>query len=250
MHMLRDKVAIVTGASRGLGAAIARGMADAGASVIMTDVLDGEAAAAGVREGGGQASFIRHDVRDPAGWAAVVNAAQAQFGRIDILVNNAGISKAGVIEEVSLQDFQDSIDVNLLGAFQGMQAVIPAMRAAGGGSIINIASAATVTVSSVTTIYAATKAAVASLSKSVAVHLAQSQSGIRVNSIHPGPADTSMMARVKADPAVLQAMVASIPMGRLGKPAEVAAVAVFLASDAAAYVTGAEYFVDGGWTLT
>lgn len=249
---LTGKVALISGGARGLGEAAAWAICEAGGRVVLGDLLTerGEATASALRAAGHEARFIALDVRSEADWAAAVAFATEVFGGLDILVNNAGIATAATIESLSLEDFQAILDINLLGTFRGMQAAIPGLKARGGGAIVNISSNSTQRVSAITTSYAATKAAVANMTKSAAIHLAQTGTGIRVNSVHPGPHETEMLlgADSKADLPEVQALRAAIPMGRMGRPQEVGAVVAFLASDAASYVTGTELFVDGGLT--
>jgi 3alpha(or 20beta)-hydroxysteroid dehydrogenase len=249
---LTGKVALISGGARGLGEAAAWAICEAGGRVVLGDLLAerGEATASALRAAGHEARFIPLDVRSEADWGAAVAFATDSFGGLDILVNNAGIATAATIESLAVADFQAILDINLLGTFRGMQAAIPALKARGGGAIVNISSNSTQRVSAITTSYAATKAAVANMTKSAAIHLAQTATGIRANSIHPGPHETEMLmgADAKADLPEVLALRAAIPMGRMGKPQEVGAVVAFLASDAASYVTGAELFVDGGLT--
>ena len=250
MAMLDGKVAIVTGAARGLGLAIARAFGEAGAAVMLTDILPlGEESAARLRDEGYQAEFMVHDVSVSDAWAEVVAATVKRWGRLDSLVNNAGINLILTIEEATVEDFQKIIDINLFGPFRGIKAVIPAMKASGGGSIINISSNSTRKMVAQTTVYSAAKAALANLSKTSAIHLARSGANIRVNSIHPGAHATDMIVgkgEHSASEAMVETLVSMIPMGRLGDPSEVGTTAVFLASDMASYITGAEIFVDGG----
>jgi 3alpha(or 20beta)-hydroxysteroid dehydrogenase len=249
---LDGKVALISGGARGLGAATAWAICEAGGKVMIGDLLTdlGPTTVAELCQAGYEAHFVDLDVRDEAAWAKAVQATLDAFGTLDILVNNAGIATAATIEDLTLADFQTILDINLLGAFRGMQAAIPAMKAAGGGAIVNISSNSTQRVSAITTSYAATKAAVANMTKSAAIHLAQTGTGIRVNSVHPGPHATEMLmgSDSKADLPQVQALRAAIPMGRMGEAQEVGAVVAFLASEAASYVTGAELFVDGGLT--
>ncbi|NWK98340.1 hypothetical protein DM806_22255 [Sphingobium lactosutens] len=249
---LHGKVALITGGARGLGAATAWAICEVGGKVMIADLLAerGEQTAAELREAGHDARFTPLDVRDEAAWADAVRATTHAFGKLDILVNNAGIATAATIEDLTVVDFQAILDINLLGPFRGMQAVIPVMKAHGGGAIVNISSNSTQRVSAITTSYAATKAAVANMTKSAAIHLAQTGTGIRVNSVHPGPHATEMLlgSDAKADLPEVRALRDAIPMGRMGQAEEVGAVVAFLASDAASYVTGAELFVDGGLT--
>lgn len=249
---LDGKVALISGAARGLGAATAWAICEAGGKVVVADILleRGEDTVAELRQAGHAAHFVKLDVRQEAEWAAAVQAAVDTFGGLHILVNNAGIATAATIEDLTVADFQAILDINLLGTFRGMQAAIPAIKASGGGAIVNISSNSTQRVSAITTSYAATKAAVANMTKSAAIHLAQTGAGIRVNSIHPGPHATEMLlgGDSKADLPEVQALRQAIPMGRMGQAEEVGAAVAFLASDAASYITGAELFVDGGLT--
>jgi 3alpha(or 20beta)-hydroxysteroid dehydrogenase len=249
--LLDGKVAIVTGAARGLGLGIARAFCEAGASVMLTDVLaEGEQSAATLREEGHKAEFLHHDVTDTAAWDDIVRKTVDRWGRLDSLINNAGINLILTIEESTVEDFRKIIDVNLLGPFRGTKAVIAAMEASGGGTITNISSNSTRKMVAQTNIYSATKAALANLSKTSAIHFARSGANIRVNSIHPGAHATNMILGGSGDPAPTQEMkdmlVAAIPMGRFGEPSEIGSTAVFLASNMASYITGAEIFVDGG----
>lgn len=252
MRLLEGKVAIVTGAARGLGLGIARAFCEAGAAVMLTDVLaEGERSAALLREAGHKAEYRAHDVTDMAAWDAVVAGTVERWGRLDTLVNNAGINLILTIEEATVEDFRKILDVNLLGPFRGTKAVIPAMKATGGGSIINISSNSTRKMFPQTTVYSATKAALANLSKTSAAHFGRSGANIRVNSIHPGAHATNMIVgegEHSASDEMVDILLSMIPMGRLGEPSEVGSTAVFLASDMASYITGAEIFVDGGAT--
>jgi 3alpha(or 20beta)-hydroxysteroid dehydrogenase len=252
MRGLQGKVAIVTGAARGLGAAVARRLAAEGVSVLLADVLeDGETIAQSLRDEGANTAFLTLDVADPSAWSHAVALAEARFGGVDILVNNAGISMVGHIEEISLDTFQRVLDVNLIGAFLGIKASIPAMRRRGGGSIITLSSAATRVVVPAACAYGASKAALANLTKTTAVHCGRSNYNIRVNSVHPGPTETKMLldGMKDVDPAVVAQMHKGIPLGRLGVPDDIAGVVAFLASDDSAYMTGEEVFVDGGLNI-
>jgi len=250
MNRLEGKVAIVTGGSGGLGSACARRLAMEGAAVMLTDRRDdGEAVAATLRAEGLAVQFMAHDISDRAAWDAVVSACTGQFGGLDILVNNAGISRPADIEALLESDLRATLDINLFGVMHGMQAAIPAMCARGGGAIVNMCSALTEKVITQSCAYSASKAAIASLTKSAAVHCARQGYGIRINSVHPGPHDTQMLSagmdQVGHDKMV-HMINSSIPMGRIGQPADVAGVVAFLVSADAAYVTAAEIMVDGG----
>ncbi|MWB99317.1 glucose 1-dehydrogenase [Agromyces seonyuensis] len=235
---LDGRVALITGAARGLGAEYARAVAAEGASILIADVLDepGEALAA---ELGERAAYAHLDVTSEADWEAAVAAAAARFGRLDVLVNNAGIANSAPIEHFTLAKWNAVIAVNLTGTFLGCRAVVPAMKAAGGGSIVNISSVEGLRGSPSLHGYTASKFGVRGLAKSLAVELGPA--GIRVNSVHPGFIDTDMTTRI--DPANLV-----IPLGRGGAPRDVAGTIVFLASDDSAWITGAEFVVDGGMT--
>ncbi|MFN3457367.1 MAG: glucose 1-dehydrogenase [Novosphingobium sp.] len=245
MGALAGKVAFVTGGASGLGEAIARAYVTEGASVIIADIdtTGGEALAAEIG-----ARFVLLDVTNEASWAQAV----APFERIDVLVNNAGITTLGSIEEITLDQFRHELDIDVLGVFMGTQAVLPKMKGHG-GSIINMSSLSGVKASSNLVAYNAAKAAVTLMTKSCALHFAEKGYGIRCNSIHPGAIHTPIIDKVLAQSdhpqALYQSFVEVHPVKRLGKPEEIAAMAVFLASDASAFATGAEFRVDGGASI-
>ncbi len=245
MAVLAGKIAFVTGGASGLGEAIARAYASEGASVIIADIdtANGEVLATALG-----ARFVHLDVTQEASWAKAL----APFERIDVLVNNAGITTLGSIEEITLDQFRHELDIDVLGVFMGTQAVLPKMKAHG-GSIINMSSLSGVKASSNLVAYNAAKAAVTLMTKSCALHFAEKGYGIRCNSIHPGAIHTPIIDKVLAqsdDPdALYQSFVDVHPVKRLGKPEEIAAMAVFLASDASAFATGAEFRVDGGASI-
>ncbi|OBH15133.1 glucose 1-dehydrogenase [Mycolicibacter terrae] len=236
---LTGKVAVITGAARGQGAAEARLFTALGAQVVLTDVLADEGAAVAAEIG---ARFVPHDVGDEAGWAAVVDTAVSAFGRLDVLVNNAAICRSIPLVEQSADDFETMLRVNLIGAFLGIKAVVEPMRAAGGGSVINVSSQAGLQGLSGYSAYGASKWGLRGLTKVAAIELGPY--AIRVNSVHPGLIDTPMVAHlgVQHGPGGHP----GAPLARIGLPSEVADVVAFLASDASAYVTGAELAVDGG----
>jgi len=244
---LAGKTALVTGAASGLGEAIARRFVDEGAAVILTDIdADGGAA---VAESLGQAArFVRLDVSLPDDWAA----AMAGTDRVDILVNNAGITTVGSIEDVTLAQFRHEFEVDVVGVFLGCQHGVAKMRGHG-GSIINMSSLCGVRAQGDLAAYNAAKAAVTHLTKSVAAHCATSGYGIRCNSIHPGVIRTAILDKVLAQvpnpDEIYAGWVSTHPIGRIGTPAEVAAMAVYLASDEAGFTTGAEFRVDGGASI-
>lgn len=252
MSRLAGKVAIVTGGARGLGGAAADALCEDGASVVIADILDeaGEERAKRLNEAGHKADYVHLDTRDAKAWEKIAADTMARFGRIDCLLNNAGINIPIDIEAASEDQFRQVIDVNLIGPFLGIKAVLPHMRAGGGGSIINVASNSTAMVLPTTSLYGATKSGLANLTKTTAVHCALKGDNIRVNSIHPGAHLTEMIdnPEVQALPQ-FRALVNAIPMGRLGMPAEFGKLAAFLASDDSSYMTAAELFTDGGLTV-
>ncbi|MDB5702342.1 MAG: short-chain dehydrogenase/reductase [Sphingomonadales bacterium] len=251
---LKGRVAIISGAAQGIGAASAYALAEAGAYVVLGDVKDdiGRDTAGRLREQGFEADYLSLDVTDPTAWAAIVAHALSRFGRIDCLVNNAGIDISATIEDARIEDFRRILDVNLFSQFYGMQAVIPTMKGGLGGSIINIASLATKKFAPTSALYASSKAATAALAKTAALHLAQQATGIRVNTVHPGPTATAILLGEdggRAESPDIKAAIGMIPMARMADASEMGQVVVFLASDASSYMTGAELFVDGGLGL-
>jgi NAD(P)-dependent dehydrogenase (short-subunit alcohol dehydrogenase family) len=244
---LSGKTAFVTGGASGLGAAIARRFAEEGAVIIIADI-DEKAGAALATEIGGAARFVRLDVSQEADWQA----AFADAGPVDILVNNAGITTLGSIEEVTLEQFRHEFEIDVVGVFLGCKYGVAAMKA-NGGSIINMSSMTGVRAQADLVAYNGAKAAVTHMTKSVALHCAKQGYGIRCNSVHPGLIRTPIIDKVLAqsdDPkALLASWEATHPIGRLGKPEEIAAICVYLASDESAFATGAEFRIDGGSTI-
>ena len=245
MARVDGKVALISGAARGQGEADARLLAAEGAQVVISDVLDeqGAAVATGI---GDAARYHRLDVRRADDWQRVVAFAVNTFGRLDVLVNNAGIIKVGSIVELTVEDYLEVFEVNQLGCFLGMKAAIPAMRVAGGGSIINISSVGGLRGRPMTAAYAATKFAIRGMTKCAALEVGHD--GIRVNSVHPGSIDTDMTRGAEFADIDKQAYHAALPIPRVGTPEDVAQVVLFLASDDSRYCTGAEFVVDGGQT--
>jgi 3alpha(or 20beta)-hydroxysteroid dehydrogenase len=241
MSDVRDKVVIVTGGTSGLGAAAATRMARDGVRVVVTGRRDeeGEKTAAGI---GGV--FLHHDVTSEEDWQAVVDATVGRYGRVDGLVNNAGVGSWSLIEDETLANFEEALKVNLTGVFLGVRAVIAPMRAAGGGSIVNIGSAVALTGHPLSSGYGASKWGSRGLTKIAAVELGRHR--IRVNSVDPGLVYTPMTAAHGAREGEGNFELA--PLGRIGVPEEIGEVVSFLISDASSYMTGAELAVDGGWS--
>lgn len=244
MGRLNGKVAIITGAARGMGEAHARLFVAEGAKVMMTDILEreGEAAAA---ELGPAARFRKHDVSDARGWSEVVAATLKAFGRLDILVNNAATYAPKVLLETTQAQMERHFQVNVLGAMLGMQAVAEPMRASGKGSIVNISSISGLRCIPGQLAYATSKWAMRGMSGCAAAELGRL--GIRVNSICPGITDTAMIALNPAEQNEYGESL--VPLGRRARPDEVSAAVLFLASDEASYVNGAELHVDAGLRL-
>ena len=240
MKALEGKVAIITGAARGQGAAEARLFVAAGANVVLTDVNSEGAALA--RELGGHAHFMVHYVADPEGWKAVVDDTVGRFSRLDILVNNAGVYRPATLRDTDQALWDLHYRVNQLGVFLGMRAVVDGMVASGGGSIVNVSSNAGMKNVGGMFAYATSKWAVRGMSKLAATELAPFK--IRVNSIHPGLIDTPMLGANDAER--MRMFEAMIPLGRVGSVDEVSRLVAFLASGSASYITGAEITIDGG----
>ena len=246
---LDGKVALISGGARGMGAEAGRLFAKEGAKVVLGDVLEseGKAAVEEIRKTGGEATFVRLDVTSESDWAGAVAEAERLYRKLDVLVNNAGIGGGSPIESTTLADWERIMAVNSTGVFLGTRAVIPAMRRAGGGSIVNISSQlGLVGTDNSSPQYQASKGAVRLLTKATAIQYAKD--GIRANSVHPGPIVTAMTERRRADPETYRLTVSRIPLGRYGQPLEVALGVLYLASDEASFVTGSELVIDGGWT--
>ncbi|RHW24713.1 SDR family oxidoreductase [Nocardioides immobilis] len=244
MGILDDRVVIITGGARGMGAAHARHFVAEGAQVVIGDVLD-DAGEALVDELGKNASYVHHDVTDEAAWETIVREATAQFGRLDGLVNNAGVLVFQPMAEMDLAGFRRILDINLTGSWLGIRAVAPVLSAGGGGSIVNVSSINGMAGAAGLTAYTASKFAVRGLTKAAAQELGAA--GVRVNSIHPGGIATPMTQgpgdRSDTDSS---SFFARVPIARWGQPEEVSPLAAFLLSDQSAYCTGSEFVVDGG----
>ncbi len=237
---LTGRRAIVTGAARGIGAAIARALASAGSQVLVADLLEAEGSALAAELGRGS-RFIRHDVTDEAAWAALV----ADAGDVDILVNNAGILHFAAIEDTQPARFRQILEVNLVGAFLGIQAVLPGMKARKKGAIVNISSVDGMKAANGLAAYCSSKWGARGLTRVAA--LEAGLFGIRVNSVHPAGIDTEMANPDHETEEEARYRFLDFPLQRMGKPDEVASIVAFLCSDAASFISGAEITADGGY---
>jgi 3alpha(or 20beta)-hydroxysteroid dehydrogenase len=246
MGRLDGKVAVITGGARGMGKSHVRHFVAEGARVVFGDVLDdkGTAVAAGLGEE--SCRYVHHDVTREADWATAVGTALDAFGTLDILVNNAGVLRFATIADMPLADFRQILEVNAVGCWLGMKAVIKPMTAAGGGSIVNISSIEGFTGAAGLSAYSASKFAVRGMTKAAARELGQF--GIRVNSVHPGGVLTRMMLEQAAVPGHVdgEAFLKSLPISRMAEPIEISRLVAFLASDDSSYSTGSEFVADGG----
>lgn len=243
---LSGKVALISGAARGMGESEARLFAREGAQVVLGDILEdqGRAAVENLAQQGGSATFVPLDVTREQDWQRAVETAEQIYGRLDILVNNAGIVRMAPLDETSLEAWNEVIGVNQTGVFLGMKHTVPAMRRAGGGSIVNISSIAGLIGLPNIPAYQASKGAVRLLTKNAAVQYATDK--IRVNSVHPGRIETPMTAPLA--PERREMLLRLTPLGRDGTAEEVAYGVLYLASDESSYVTGTELVIDGGYT--
>lgn len=265
MNNLDGKVALISGAARGIGGETARLMARAGAKLVIGDVLDavGRETVSAINATGGQADYVHLDVTAEADWTAAIERAVSRFGKLDILVNNAGVFIGKGIEEITLDEWNKLIAVNMTGVFLGTRLAAPALREAAkssehGSAIVNLASTAGIVGSQLDPLYSMTKGGVTLFTKSAALEFARRGYRIRVNSIHPGVIQTDMgetlfVARARRSgsndtAAARQTVTETVPWGRLGVPMDIAKGIVFLASDDAGYMNGAGLVVDGGAT--
>jgi 3(or 17)beta-hydroxysteroid dehydrogenase len=245
---LAGKVALVSGGASGMGRSESEIFAREGARVVVADVLEaeGKQVADKIVSGGGQARFVKLDVTSEAEWDAAVKATVGAFGTLDVLVNNAGISGTYDSDMLSSAAWDKVMSVNAKGVFLGMKHVIPLMKQAGGGAIVNISSiSGFVGQDGVHMAYNASKGAVRIMTKTAAVQFAPD--GIRVNSVHPGFMPPMRTSKTSADPTWRAKMLGAVPMKREGRVEEVAHAVLFLASDEASYITGTELVVDGGY---
>ena len=245
---LENKVVLISGGAKGMGAVEAKLFAKEGAKIVIGDLLEdeGRRVEAEINETGGECLFVPLDVTDEGQWEQAVAATVARFGKLDVLINNAGIFRNNPVEETSSDEWDQVMDINAKGVFLGAKAAIPAMRRAGGGSIINLSSVAGLVGAAYSSAYSASKGAVRLFTKSTAIQYAAD--GIRSNSIHPGVIETDMTAEAIADARFKKERLDPTPLARLGQPEDVAYGALYLASDESSFVTGAELVIDGGWT--
>ena len=241
MDRLTDKVAIITGGARGMGASHAEVFVAEGAQVVVADLLEAEGGAL-ARRLGKACRFRRLDVTSGSDWSRLIHETESEWGRVNVLVNNAGVAREAMIEDADDDHYNLLVAVNQTGVFMGMRAVIPAMRRTKGGSIVNVSSISSMTGHAKGAAYAASKGAVEAMTRAAAIELAPY--GIRVNSIHPGVIRTPMIEGVE----VTDIVSPLIPLGRIGEPRELSMLALFLASDESSYSTGSQFVADGGYS--
>ena len=247
MGRVDSKVAIVSGAGNGQGKAEAKLLAQEGAKVAIGDLRDddGKAVAEEINQSGGEAMFVHLDVTNEDSWIQAIDAVVGAFGRLNVLVNNAGLSGSSQADLMGTDGWHKIMAVNATGPFLGIKHAVPRMRAAGGGSIVNVASISAMTAGELAAAYHASKGAVRSLARSAALQFAAER--IRVNTVFPGPVNTPMLWEAY-QPAHVGRFDTEHPMGRMAEPEEIAYGVLFLASDESSYMTGAELVIDGGWT--
>ena len=244
-NRLQGKIAIITGGARGIGEAHARLFAAEGAKVVVTDILtaEGKETVASIKAGGGDAIFLQHDVTQEADWARVVADTIKQYGGLTTVVNNAGFANLKGVEEETLEGFNNIVAVCQTGVWLGMKAAMPALKKTGNGAIVNISSLYGIIGTPSMISYHGAKGAVRLMTKSAALEYAKQ--GVRVNSVHPGIIETPLAKTLSAE--YLKAITETTPMGRMGRPIDIATMSLFLCSDEAAFITGSEFVVDGGW---
>jgi len=249
MNRLNGKIAIITGASKGLGEADARLFIEEGAKVILTDI-DNEAGQALAEELGENAEFVYQDVRDEQGWISLIDGVVARHGGLDVLVNNAGVVKPGTIESQTMEEYDFIMDVSARASFMGCKYAIPAMTASGGGSIINMASIASIQSISRVAAYAAAKGAIQALTINIAGHCGENQLDVRCNCLNPSSIDTPMVQNIRAQFMQYPEQAAKLaPKGEIGEPNDVAHAVVFLASDESKFINGVSIPVDYGKSI-
>ena len=243
MARFDGRVALITGGASGIGKATAQRIASEGGTVMIADLQDeaGAAVAAEIEKAGGTAGFVHLDVTDEREWADAVDATVSKFGRLDILVNNAGIGDTEPLEVTTHETWDKVVAVTQTSVFLGMKAAADALKKSGNGAVVNVSSMYGIVGSGVSPAYHAAKGAVRLLTKTTA--LGWAKEGVRVNSVHPGFIDTPILGETDRE-----ALIAGTPMGRLGKPEEMAALIAFAASDDASFATGSEFVADGGYT--
>ncbi len=253
MGRLEGKVVLISGGARGMGATEARMFSGEGAKVVFGDILDdlGRRVEAEIREMGGEVTYVHLDVTSSADWQRAVETAESMYGRLDVLVNNAGVTVRSntmeSLDEVTEEEWDRVMGINAKGVFLGTKYAVPAMRRAGGGSIVNISSiAGLLGVFTRSYAYSASKGAVRTFTKVTAIQHAKE--GIRANSVHPGMIDTPLAREWLSDPARLAEMTEDIPLHKIGEPEDIAYGVLYLASDESSFVTGAELVIDGGLT--
>lgn len=262
MDRVKSKAVIITGAARGLGKAQARLLAEEGAKVIVTDIDEnaGNRVAEEIGRDGGTAIFIKQDVTDEQNWREVIEKTLSEFGRLDVLVNNAGVIIRKGIEETSLEEWRRVMSVNMEGVFLGTKHAMGAMKKSGGGSIINMSSAAGIVATPNSSSYIASKGAVRLFTKAAAIECSKAcyDYNIRVNSVHPGLIWTKMAEKIvqaevetsgrEYDEVKKSKAEDMMPIGRFGQPEDIAYAVLYLASDESKFMTGSELVIDGGWT--
>jgi 3(or 17)beta-hydroxysteroid dehydrogenase len=252
MNRVKEKVAIITGAASGMGEASARLLAQEGAKVVLSDIneVDGRRIAQEIISQGGACVFLKHDVASEADWQRVIAGTLDLFGKLDVLVNNAGVTVNKDIEETTLEEWRWVMSINLDGVFLGIKYAIGAMKKSGGGSIINISSAAGMVGQLWAAAYCSSKGGVRLLTKAAALECSKigRDYSIRVNSIHPGCVRTALLEPLLKKPEMAAIINGLHPVGHLGEPDDVAYMVLYLASDESKFVTGSELVIDGGYT--